>query len=219
MSTLHLLIVDQHPVVGAGLELLLERHSDIEVSATASDGTTGLQWLRERAIDVVVMDLHLPDMDGVEAIRLYLEERKELPIVIFTEQGEEVAVYRALKAGARGYLLKCAEISELVAAIHEVHGGGYALSAALNPSIVNVYLAHRDEGRDSLGKYQALSTREKQVFRLLAMGRQTMDISEILYISPKTVAKHRAAVKKKLNLANAAQMAQYAIQLGVIRVQ
>ncbi|MGE4580221.1 MAG: response regulator [Desulfuromonadales bacterium] len=211
--------MDQHPVVGAGLELLLERHSDIEVSATASDGTTGLQWLRERAIDVVVMDLHLPDMDGVEAIRLYLEERKELPIVIFTEQGEEVAVYRALKAGARGYLLKCAEISELVAAIHEVHGGGYALSAALNPSIVNVYLAHRDEGRDSLGKYQALSTREKQVFRLLAMGRQTMDISEILYISPKTVAKHRAAVKKKLNLANAAQMAQYAIQLGVIRVQ
>lgn len=219
MSTLHLLIVDQHPVVGAGLELLLERHSDIEVSATASDGTTGLQWLRERAIDVVVMDLHLPDMDGVEAIRLYLEERKELPIVIFTEQDEEVAVYRALKAGARGYLLKCAEISELVAAIHEVHGGGYALSAALNPSIVNFYLAHRDEGSDSLGKYQALSTREKQVFRLLAMGRQTMDISEILYISPKTVAKHRAAVKKKLNLANAAQMAQYAIQLGVIRVQ
>ena len=219
MSTLHLLIVDQHPVVGAGLELLLERHSDIEVSATASDGTTGLQWLRERAIDVVVMDLHLPDMDGVEAIRLYLEERKELPIVIFTEQGEEVAVYRALKAGARGYLLKCAEISELVAAVHEVHGGGYALSAALNPAIVNVYLAHRDEGSDSLGKYQALSTRERQVFRLLAMGRQTMDISEILYISPKTVAKHRAAVKKKLNLANAAQMAQYAIQLGVIRVQ
>ena len=219
MSTLHLLIVDQHPVVGAGLELLLERHSDIEVSATASDGTTGLQWLRERAIDVVVMDLHLPDMDGVEAIRLYLEERKELPIVIVTGQDEEVAVYRALKAGARGYLLKCAEISELVAAIHEVHGGGYALSAALNPSIVNFYLAHRDEGSDSLGKYQALSTREKQVFRLLAMGRQTMDISEILYISPKTVAKHRAAVKKKLNLANAAQMAQYAIQIGVIRVQ
>lgn len=219
MSPLHLLIVDQHPVVGAGLELLLEDYTDVEVSATAAAGITGLHLLRELAIDVVVMDLHLPDMAGVEAIRLYQETRKDLPIVIFTEKSEEVSIYRALKAGARGYLLKCAQASELVAAIHEVHGGGYALSAALNPSIIRFYLAHRDEEGDSLGKYQALSDREKQVFRLLAMGRQTAHISEILYISPKTVAKHRAAIKKKLNLENSAQMAQYAIQLGVISIQ
>ena len=218
MGNLQVVVIDQHPVVEEGLELLLRDDPEIRITRTASAGEEGLQLLRQSSVDVVVIDPHLPDIDGEEIIRLIKEQQSGLPIVVFSEQDEEIAVYNALKAGARGYILKSAPLCELVSAIREVHSGGYALSTSLSPTIIKFYLEHRDQGCDQLGDYQALTEREKQVFRLLAMGHQTREIAELLYISPKTVAKHRVAVKKKLSLDSSAEMAQYAIQLGLISV-
>lgn len=218
MDRVRLLIVDQHPIVEDGLEILLQDYPDIEVVATTNNCEDGLRWLKRAVPDAVVMDLRFEEMDGSEAIRLYLEERPELPIVVFSELDEEVSVYRALKTGARGYILKSSPLTELVSAVREVVAGGYRLSSSLNPQIIRFYLDHRDEQTDQLGEYQHLSEREKQVFRLLAMGHQTREIADLLCISPKTVAKHRVAIKNKLALKNPVEMAQYAIQLGLIPV-
>jgi len=218
VSVLRVLIVAEYPVVEEGLDFLLKDHTDIEVVTTASNGTDGLQRLRENRIDVIVQDLATTELGAPEAIRLYLDETSTLGVVVYSGQEDEVAVFETLKAGARGYVLKNAPVDELVAAIREVHQGGYFLSPGLNPAIIKLYLEHREEEEDQLAEYQLLTDREKQVFRLLADGKQTNDISDILCISPKTVAKHRAAVKKKLALHTTAEMAQYAIRLGVINI-
>jgi len=218
VSVLRILIVAEYPVVEEGLDFLLKDYTDIEVVATASNGVEGLQQLRENRIDIIIQDLATAELGASEAIRLYLGEKPELGVVVYSGQEDEVAVFETLKAGARGYVLKNKPIDELVIAIREVHHGGYFLSAGLNPAIIQFYLEHREEAEDQLSEYQLLTDREKQVFRLLADGKQTNDISDILCISPKTVAKHRAAVKKKLALNTTAEMAQYAIRLGVINV-
>jgi two-component system response regulator NreC len=219
MSVLRILVVAEYPVVEEGLDFLLKDYTNIEVVATASNGIEGLQQLRENRVDVIVQDLATTELGAPEAIRLYLDEKPELGVVVYSGQEDEIAVFETLKAGARGYVLKNAPIDELVAAIREVHQGGYFLSPGLNPAIIKFYLEHREEEEDQLSEYQLLTDREKQVFRLLADGKQTNDISDILCISPKTVAKHRAAVKKKLALNTTAEMAQYAIRLGVINVE
>lgn len=219
MSALQVLIVAEYPVVEEGLNYLLRDYLDIEVAATASNGVEGLQQLRQLPIDVIVQDLTSAELGGPETVRLYLAEKPQLGVIEYSSQEDEVAVFETLKAGARGYVLKNAPIDELIDAIREVHKGGYFLSASLNPSIIQFYLEHREEADDQLSEYQLLTDREKQVFRLLADGKQTNDISDILCISPKTVAKHRAAVKKKLALSTTAEMAQYAIRLGLINIE
>lgn len=216
MDKLRLLIVDQHPIIKESLKILLKDDPAIEIATTVNTCEDGLRLLQSMTPDAVIMDLRFDDMDGSEAIQLYLDQQPELPIVIFSELDEEVSVYRALKAGARGYILKSDSLDNLVNAVHDVIAGGYRLSNSLNPQIIKFYLEHRDNECDQLGQYQQLSDREKQVFRLLAMGHVTEDIAELLCISPKTVAKHRVAVKSKLDLKNSAEMAQYAIQLGLI---
>ncbi|EAT17029.1 two component transcriptional regulator, LuxR family [Desulfuromonas acetoxidans DSM 684] len=216
--TLQVLIVAEFPVVEEGLDYLLRDYPDIEVVATASNGVEGLEQLRKTPIDIVVHDLCSVELGGPEAITLYLEEKPQLGVIEYSSQSDEVAVFESLKAGARGYVLKSSSIDELVNAIREVHQGGYFISAELNPAIIQFYLDHRENASDQLSEYQLLTDREKQVFRLLANGKQTHEISEILCISPKTVAKHRAAVKKKLSLNTTAEMAKYAIQIGVINL-
>jgi two-component system response regulator NreC len=218
VNVLQILVIAEYPVVEEGLDYLLQGYTGIEVVATANNGFEGLQQLRQSKVDVIIQDLTSTELGATEAIRLYLEETPELGVVVYSGQDDEVAVFESLKAGARGYVLKNAPIDELVAALHEVHQGGFFLSPGLNPAIIKFYLEHRQESEDQLSEYQLLTGREKQVFRLLADGKQTNDISDILCISPKTVAKHRAAVKKKLSLSTTAEMAQYAIRLGVINV-
>ncbi len=170
------------------------------------------------AVDVVITELVLPDMDGAEAITLFLEEFPQIDVLVYSVSGDESSVFRALKAGAKGYILKSRPLEELVHAIQQIDMNDYTLSPDLNPAIINFYLENRGNGDDQLAEYQSLTRREKQVFRFLAAGRQTHEIASLLCISPKTVAKHRASIKKKLSLNNPAEMAQYAIQVGLIHV-
>ena len=216
MDVRNILILDEQPVVKEGLESFFADYPDINILAECDGLADCLDEMRQVRPDVVLMDLALPDVSGKEAIRVLHEEDREMAIIIYTDRRDEVFVYQALKAGARGYLLKSTPMEEVVNAIRRIDMDEYILSPELSPAIIDFYLKHRDLEDDSLGEYQKLTDREKQVFRLFANGVDTQEISELLCISPKTVAKHRSSIKKKLSLNNPVEMAQYAIRIGVL---
>jgi DNA-binding NarL/FixJ family response regulator len=163
----------------------------------------------------MIVDLTLPNLGGIDAIRLYLKEAPELGIVVYSGHAEEIMVYEALQAGARGYILKGSPLSTLVRAMQEVHRGGCWLSPELSPSIIKRYLRRQEGSSDAFDSYNTLSDREKQVFLLLARGKSPREVGEALYISIKTVSKHQSAIKEKLRLKNAVEMAIYAMRLGL----
>jgi len=216
MEVRNILILDEQPVVKEGLESFFAEYSDINIVADADNVMDCLDKMRQTRLDVVLMDLALPDVSGKEAIRILHEENQDIAIIIYTDRKDEVFVFQALKAGARGYLLKSTPMEEVLSAIRRINMDEYILSPELSPTIIGFYLKHREMEEDSLGEYQKLTDREKQVFRLLANGEETQGISGFLCISPKTVAKHRTSIKKKLSLDNAVEMAQYAIRIGIL---
>jgi two-component system response regulator NreC len=216
MGVRNILILDEQPVVIEGLESFFADYSDIKILAAVDNFMDCLKMMKQTRLDVVLMDLALPDVSGKEAIRILHEENQDIAIIIYTERKDEVFVYQALKAGARGYLLKSTPMEEVVNAIRRINMDEYILSPELSPAIIDFYLKHRDLEEDPLGEYHKLTDREKQVFLLIANGGNTQKISELLCISPKTVAKHRTSIKKKLYLDNPVEMAQYAIRIGIL---
>ncbi|MEJ2469870.1 MAG: response regulator transcription factor [Desulfuromonadales bacterium] len=216
MAKLQLLIVDDEPVVRQGMESFLADYPDLCIIALAESVLDALAKLRQFSVDVILTETCLPDMDGPEAIRLFREEAPEAVVLIYSHNREEAAIFRGLKAGAKGYLLKSAPLEDVANAIRRIHMDEYILSPDLNPAIIEFYLQNREIGDDALAEYQGLTDREKQVFRLLAQGQQTREIGEVLCISPKTVAKHRSSIKRKLALKNPAEMAQFAMRIGIL---
>lgn len=215
MEQLRVLIVDDHPIISDGLLVFLSNYPDITIVGTATDGIDGLAQLRRLHPDCMIVDLSLPNLGGVDAIRLYMKERPDLGVVVYTGHKEEILVYEALQAGARAYVVKGAPVSVLVSALREVHRGGYWLSTELSPSIIKRYLRRQDDALDEFAGYNTLSDREKQVFLLLANGKSSKEIGETLFISIKTVSKHQLAIKGKLKVKNAAEMAIYAMRAGL----
>lgn len=218
MNELRILIVDDHPVVGEGLCIFLKAYPDIEVVGTASDGLEGFEMLVRHDPDIVLLDMGMPKLDGVEAIQLYLRKKPNLGIVVFSGHKNDVNVYQALDAGARGYVVKGNPISQVVEAVREVHRGGYWLSPELTGGIINSFLRRPDQQPHELDAFKSLTSREQQVFRLFAKGMETGEIADLLNISPKTVAKYRVAVKQKLNLKNVVEMANYATRIGLSEI-
>jgi len=215
MNVMRLLIVDDHPIIEEGLLFFLEKYPEIEVVATARDGLEGLEKLRSLRPDMVLLDLVMPKLDGVEALHLYLREKPDVGIVVFTGQKKDVYIYQALEAGAQGYVLKGSPVLQVVEALRAVQSGRYWVSPELSDLVIPFYLRRNAGKFDVLAAFKSLTNREQQVFRLLDGGKTTHEISELLHISSKTVAKHRVSVKKKLNLKNPAEMAQYAAQIGL----
>jgi two-component system response regulator NreC len=216
MEKLNILLIDEQPVVREGLESFLMDYADLDIVAFANKAQDGLKQVRIRPLDVVLMDLALPDMSGREAIRLIHSENPKVAIIVYSDRSDEAFVYQSLKAGARGYLLKSSPLQDVVNALRRINLDEYILSPELSPKIIAFYLEHRDLGEDHLGDYQELTGREKQVFRLLANGGITREIAAVLSISPKTVAKHRTSIKKKLSLNSSVEMTQYAMRIGIL---
>jgi two-component system response regulator NreC len=216
MEPIRVLLVDDHPIISEGLLVFLNNYPDIKIVGTASDGMEGLEQLRRLHPDCLIIDMSLPKLGGVETIRLALKENPKLGVVVYTGHADEVLVYEALQAGAQAYVLKGAPVSVLVSALREVHRGGYWLSAELNPSIIKRYLRKQDSAFDEFNDYNTLSDREKQVFQLLANGKSPREIGNTLFISIKTVSKHQTAIKEKLKVKNAAEMAIYAMRIGLV---
>jgi two-component system response regulator NreC len=216
LKIMNILLIDEQPVIHEGLSSFLKDYDDISITDYTSSVVDALKLLKQNVYDLVLMDLAIPEMSGEEAIRLICEENSELAIIIYSNRKDEAFVYQALNAGARGYLLKNTPMEELVFAVRSINMQKYILSPDLNPDIIDFYLENRNLEDDYLGDYESLTQREKQVFRLLANGEETQAIAEALFISEKTVAKHRSAIKKKLSLNNPVEMSHYAMRIGIL---
>jgi two-component system response regulator NreC len=216
MKPIRVLIADDHSIIREGLQQLLEMQADIEVVGVATDGVEALERCRALRPDVALLDIAMPRMTGVESISLIKQASPNTEVVILSMYEKEAYVHQAIKAGARGYVLKAASSTYLLAAIRSASSGEFYLSPKVRNDVMESYLQDHREVPHPKGGYELLSDRERQVFLLLVEGNTTSQISDILCVSPKTVEKHRANIIKKIGISQPVKMVQYAIRIGVI---
>ncbi|HUO44404.1 MAG TPA: response regulator transcription factor [Burkholderiales bacterium] len=204
---LRLLIVDDHPLIRHGLRQILTNTGDIEVVAEAASGTEAMRLLRTHAIDVVLLDITMPDRNGIDVLKQIRREYGKLPVLMLTMHAEDEFGVRALKAGASGYLTKDSAHGQLVKAIRQVAGGRKYLTATLAEEI-----AQRIGDDLETPPHETLSDREFQTLRLIAAGKSLSEIAATLSLSPKTVSVYRARLLEKLKLRNNAELMRYAMQ-------
>jgi two-component system invasion response regulator UvrY len=206
------LLADDHSIVRAGLRRLLEESGDMAVVAEAADGREAIQQSQGIELDVAVIDLTMPGLDGLEIISQLRHYCPKLPILVLTMHEEEQFVVRSMEAGARGYLTKQSAPEQLVKAIRKVHAGGRFLSESAADALA-LHAARGTKGRSLLS---SLSNREIEVLRQLATGRTNREIAAAFCISIKTVDAYRQRLLKKLNLRNNADLTRFAIQYKLV---
>lgn len=190
------LIADDHPVYRDGLASLLEPLPDIAVVGRAADGVQAVEQALANRPDVVIMDLQMPRLNGIEATRRVLAELPGTGVLVITMGEDESTVFSAVTAGARGYLLKGADADEVVQAIRTVHGGGVVFGASLAQRIARVFATGGSSVAPSV--FRELTDREREILDLVAAGSSNADIAATLYLSPKTVRNNVSAILAKL---------------------
>jgi two-component system, NarL family, response regulator NreC len=215
VKQIRILLADDHTVMRRGLRLLLESRPEFGVVAEASDGREAVERAEATQPDVAVLDIAMPNLSGIEAAKRINAALPEVAIVILSMHSDEGYVLRALKAGARGYLLKASPEADVIAAIRAVAAGNAYFSPSITKLLVEEYVveARRRGVEDS---YDLLSTREKEILQLLASGKTNREIAELLFISIATVETHRNNVFQKLHLHNLAELILYAVRKGLI---
>lgn len=210
--TLRLLLVDDHPVVRAGYQRLLEQAGDMAVVGQAAGVDEALARFAEHAPDVTITDLSMPGSGGLELIRRILERRADTRVIVFSMHDSELLVQRAFAVGARGFVSKTEPPEALLAAVHNVVAGRRHGSSQRGPD------ARRDgsEGACGPAHIDALTDREFEIFRRLAKGDTAADCARSLHLSPKTVANHQSTIRDKLGVATSAAMAHLALRHGII---
>jgi DNA-binding NarL/FixJ family response regulator len=214
--TIQVLLADDHKIVRDGLRVLIERCHDMQVIAEAEDGRKALQLARKHKPDVVIMDISMPDLNGIDATRQILEELPGAKVIALSMHSDKQFVDGMLRAGAVGYLLKDCAADELIQCIRIVLSGRICLSPGITGFLVNEYLhPTRDE---VLAPPTELSVREREVLQMIAEGHSTKNIAESLHISIKTVETHRKNIMEKANLHSVAELTKYAIRQGLTSV-
>ncbi|MFC1798699.1 response regulator [Thermodesulfobacteriota bacterium] len=206
------LLADDHGIVREGLRRIVEESTDMTVVAEAADGKEAIQQVHEKTPDVVVVDISMPGMDGLEVVGQLQGYYPKLPIIILTMHEEEQYVVRAIEAGAKGYVTKRSAPEQLVKAIRKVLAGGRYLTSEA-AELLALRVARGIKSRTPL---DVLSTRELQVLRRLALGHTNREIAESYHISIKTVDTYRSRLLKKLNLRNNAELSLFAIHNHLI---
>ena len=214
MSSIKVMLVDDHEIVRAGLRMLLQAQSDMEIVAEASSGTEAMALVQTHPPDVVLMDVTMPDMSGIEATRRLKAINPSLAILALTIHEEEEYFFQMLGAGASGYIPKRAAPEDLLRAIRTVYQGEVFLHTSVATALVKDYL-QRNQVKSS-ADLSGLTEREQEVLTLIAEGLTNKQIGEQLGISPKTVARHRDNITRKLNLSSRTELTRYAIQKGLI---
>jgi len=212
--SVRILLVDDHPFVRQGLRAVLETEPDLEVVGEAGDGLEALEKVEQLQPDVVVVDLMIPSMNGLEIVRQIDQQHAHTRTVVLTMHAEEAFVMEALRSGACGYVLKDSDESELVQAVRAAANGQRYLSGPLTARAIDAYV--RQAKTAPADAYEALTARERQVLHLAANGHSNAEIAERLHISPRTASTHRTNLMRKLELHNQTELAQYALQRGII---
>lgn len=210
-----IIIADDHQIVREGLKQLLNAQQDMEVVGEAQDGRETILKTKSLRPDVLLLDVTMPKLNGLEAIGLIKEAVPDVRIVVFSMHKKEAYARQALAAGALGYVLKASPSSEILAAIRTVYSREYFLSREINAEIIDAYLENR-KASAPVHRYDLLSEREQQVFRLMVEGNSTKEIADILCVSPKTVEKHRSNFMKKLGIRDLVSMVKYAVKIGIV---
>jgi DNA-binding NarL/FixJ family response regulator len=215
VSKIRVLIADDHAILREGIRALLVATGDIEVVGQASDGREAIDACRKLDPDIVLMDIAMPGLGGLEAALEIRKEGLRARVLILSQYEDPEYVRRLLKAGVAGYVLKKSAGSELVGAIRAAYRGGLVL----DPEVARVAMDQADPRRGGGGDpYETLTDREKQVFRLVAEGKSNKEVADVLGISVKTAMSHREHVMEKLDLHNRTELVRLALKLGVIRV-
>jgi DNA-binding NarL/FixJ family response regulator len=211
--TIRILLVDDHHLVRQGLRALIERRPDLQVVGEADDGRTAIQMVRELAPDLAVMDLRMPDLNGIDATRQALAAKPNLKVVGLSAQSDERGVREMLRVGASGYLLKDAAFEELVNAIYAVMDDKIYLSPAISRSVLNNATQSEESQLDSV--FTVLSRREREVLQLFSEGMSTKEIAAHLQLSTKTIETHRRNIMAKTSASGIAELTRYAIRQGI----
>jgi two-component system response regulator NreC len=207
---LRVLLADDHQVVRQGFRALLEREG-VQVVAEAANGREAVRLAADHSPDVALLDLSMPELNGVEAAREILHGSPRTGVVLLTMHTEEHQIVAALRAGIRGYILKTQAADELIQALREVAGGGTYLSPGVSRVVVGAYLAGAD------AKSDPLTARERQVLQLIAEGKTTKEVATALTLSVNTAESYRARIMEKLNIHDTAGLVRYAIRRGLIQ--
>jgi DNA-binding NarL/FixJ family response regulator len=214
VSTLRILIGDDHTLMRQGLRKLLEERPDWEIVAEAGDGRAAVREALALAPDVAVLDIAMPMLNGIEATSQITRRAPAIAVLILSMYSDEAYIAQAVRAGARGYLLKDSAGTELIGAIDSVAAGKSFFSPPVARVLLDDYARRLVDGGSD--RYSTLSEREREVFQLVAEGRSSKQIAELLCISPTTVETHRAHILQKLELHNTAELVLHALRRGVV---
>jgi DNA-binding NarL/FixJ family response regulator len=205
-----IVIVDDHPLFRKGLEQLIHSDGAFAVCGEAGNAAEAMDVIRELDPDLAIVDLSLPGANGIELIKNIRAEFPKLPILVLSMHDESLYALRALRAGAEGYVMKHEAMANVIQAIHEVFSGRPYLSPAMASQIITKFAQGPSKGE--VDAMERLSDRELEILELIGKGNEVPQIAKTLHLSPKTVETHRAHIKEKLNLANARQVARFAVQ-------
>jgi len=214
LNGLRVLLVENYAILRQGLKRLLE-DEEITVVGEAEDGRIGVELADKLHPDLIVMDISLPNLGGIEATRQIINNHPDIKVIMLTIHFEEGYVYRALKAGAKGYLLKETAAEALIEAIKKVMDDKIFISPAFPADLLDNYNKMLKSGKD-VDKFNRLTNREMEILQLIAEGHTSKEIAQNLYISVKTVENHRANIKNRINIHDTAGLVKYAIKKGLI---
>ena len=216
MQRIRVLVVDDHTIVRDGICALLALAGDIEVVGEAANGSEALKMVKELEPNVVLMDIAMPIMDGLEATRRIRRKFPRTRVLVLTQYDDKEYVFPVIEAGASGFISKVAASSELTSGIRSVYHGDSYLSPSVTRLLVEDY--QHGGGRVGHNPYEQLTDREREVLKLLAEGYTTKEIADILVISPKTVEGHKTNLMAKLGLRNRVELVKYALRKGIITI-
>ncbi len=216
-AKIRVLIADDHTIVREGIRRILSETPGIEVAGEATDGREAVDHAADLKPDVVVLDLSMPGLHGLEALRQITRRLPKTRVLVLSMHKNDAYVLKALQAGASGYILKDCAAEDIASAIRAVHAGEYFLSPSISRVVIEEFLR---SSRPAVGQtpYENLTEREREVFQLLAEGLRNHEIAKRLHVSVKTVETHRAHILQKLGLGNIAELVKYAIEIGIVNL-
>lgn len=216
--TIRVLLADDHAVLRDGVRLLLEMDPEIKVVGDAGDGREAVRRTLDLTPDVAILDIIMPELNGIEAARQIIQETTDTQVIILSMNANSEHIFRALRAGVSGYLLKASAGSEVTNAVHVVAAGGRYLSQAISDAVISEYISQREatEGENRLDR---LSGREREVLQLVVEGRSNTEIAARLYITPGSVKTYRKRIMQKIEIHDLPGLVKFAIRHGVIALE